>query len=115
MEKPAAAPAAPKTAVAEAPPAAPAAKKAEPAPAPKAAPAPAAKKPETAPAPAPVAKKKAAAAAAKPAVSAEERYRMIQEAAYHRAEQRGFQGGDPHEDWVAAEAEIDALLASRGG
>jgi hypothetical protein len=90
---------------------------------PKAAAAPVAKKPETAPTPAAVAKKKVPsasgaskpAASVKPGVSAEERYRMIQEAAYHRAEQRGFQGGDPHEDWVAAEAEIDAMLAARTG
>ncbi|HTP94896.1 MAG TPA: DUF2934 domain-containing protein [Burkholderiales bacterium] len=38
------------------------------------------------------------------------RRRMIEAAAYHRAEQRGFQGGDPVEDWLAAEAEVDALL-----
>ena len=34
---------------------------------------------------------------------------MIQEAAYFRAQARGFIGGDPVEDWLAAEAEIDAL------
>jgi len=43
----------------------------------------------------------------KTTLSAEERYRMIAEAAYFRAEARGFQGGDPLEDWLAAEAEID--------
>ena len=36
---------------------------------------------------------------------------MIEEAAYYRAEKRGFSGGDPVADWLAAEAEIDALLA----
>lgn len=36
---------------------------------------------------------------------------MIEEAAYYRAEKRGFRGGDPVADWLAAEAEIDALLA----
>ena len=30
---------------------------------------------------------------------------MIQEAAYFRAERRGFVGGDPVADWLAAEAE----------
>jgi hypothetical protein len=32
--------------------------------------------------------------------------RRIAEAAYYRAEQRGFQPGFEHEDWLAAEAEI---------
>ena len=32
---------------------------------------------------------------------------MIQEAAYFRAEKRYFFGGNPVEDWLAAEAEID--------
>lgn len=31
---------------------------------------------------------------------------MIAEAAYYRAAARGFQGGDPLDDWLAAEAEI---------
>lgn len=42
--------------------------------------------------------------------TAEERYKMIAAAAYLRAEKRGFQGGNALEDWVAAEAEIDATL-----
>ena len=37
---------------------------------------------------------------------------MIQEAAYFRAEARGFVGGDPVADWLAAEAEIDALVSA---
>ena len=41
------------------------------------------------------------------AVSTEERRRMIAEAAYYRAERRGFAGGDPVEDWLTAEAEIE--------
>lgn len=45
-----------------------------------------------------------------PPVSAEERYRMIAEAAYFRAEKRGFVGGDIAEDWIQAEAEIDRNL-----
>ena len=44
-------------------------------------------------------------------ISPEERYRMIQEAAYLRAEREGFQV-DPCKCWLAAEAEIDTLLAS---
>ncbi|MCG6943669.1 MAG: DUF2934 domain-containing protein [Thiohalocapsa sp.] len=43
-------------------------------------------------------------------VTPEERYRMIQEAAYYRAERRGFQPGHDEEDWAAAVAEIDAML-----
>jgi prefoldin subunit 5 len=36
---------------------------------------------------------------------------MIAEAAYFRAEHRGFQGGDPLDDWLQAEAEIDRMTA----
>jgi hypothetical protein len=41
---------------------------------------------------------------------------MIAQAAYLRAERRGFTGGNEIEDWLAAEAEVDALLKaeSRG-
>lgn len=42
--------------------------------------------------------------------TAEQRLRMIAEAAYYLAERRGFQGGDPTEDWLQAEAEIDHRL-----
>jgi len=41
----------------------------------------------------------------------EELWRMVAEAAYFRAEQRGFQGGDPAADWLEAEAEIETMLA----
>lgn len=34
---------------------------------------------------------------------------MIAEAAYLRAERRGFVGGNPMEDWLAAEMEVNAL------
>jgi hypothetical protein len=50
-------------------------------------------------------------AAPKGQVSAEERYRMIQEAAYFQAEREGFDC-DPWKCWLVAEAEIDARLAS---
>lgn len=42
--------------------------------------------------------------------SSNERRQMIAEAAYFRAEQRGFTGGDAVRDWCEAEAEIDARL-----
>jgi len=50
-------------------------------------------------------------AASKPQISAEERYRMIQEAAYFRAEKDGF-NCDPWKCWLVAEAEVDARLAA---
>jgi len=45
-------------------------------------------------------------------VTAELRRRWIAEAAYFRAQRRGFQGGDPLQDWLAAEAEVDRALAA---
>ena len=41
------------------------------------------------------------------------REQMISVAAYFRAEGRGFAGDDTLADWLAAEAEIDALLSNR--
>jgi hypothetical protein len=55
-------------------------------------------------------KRTAKKAAPKGQVSAEERYQMIQEAAYFQAEKEGFDC-DPWKCWLAAEAEIDARLA----
>ncbi|MBW6494033.1 MAG: DUF2934 domain-containing protein [Burkholderiaceae bacterium] len=49
-----------------------------------------------------------------PPVTAEERYRMIAEAAYFRAGKRGFLGGDVAEDWLQAEVEIDRMLKDQG-
>jgi hypothetical protein len=43
-------------------------------------------------------------------LSAEERVRLISQAAYYRAEQRHFAPSNPVDDWRAAEAEIDARL-----
>ena len=43
-------------------------------------------------------------------ITSEERDRMIAEAAYYRAERRGFATGGEMEDWVRAEAEIDRLI-----
>lgn len=57
---------------------------------------------------------KPAASRTTASVSPEERQRMIRDAAYYRAERRGFMGGDPHQDWVDAEYEIDQMLMKRG-
>jgi hypothetical protein len=46
-------------------------------------------------------------------VTAEQRQRMIAEAAYFRAQGRGFENGNSTEDWLAAEAEIERALAQR--
>ena len=44
----------------------------------------------------------------------EEREYMIAEAAYYRAERRGFSPGNEMEDWLQAETEIDSLIQSGG-
>jgi len=44
-------------------------------------------------------------------VPPEVREQMIAEAAYYRAELRGFEAGSEWEDWYQAEAEIDRLIA----
>ena len=50
--------------------------------------------------------------AKKPAgIPFEQRRNYIEMAAYYIAERRGFAPGNPMEDWVQAEAEIDRLLA----
>ena len=38
---------------------------------------------------------------------AEERHRRISDAAYYRAQRRGFEPGHEREDWLEAEREID--------
>jgi len=43
-------------------------------------------------------------------ISTEQREHMIAEAAYFLAEHRSFMGGDPAEDWLQAETEIDRVL-----
>lgn len=45
-------------------------------------------------------------------VNAKQRYLMITEAAYFLAEKRGFAPGHEHEDWLAAERQVDAMLAA---
>ena len=49
------------------------------------------------------------------AISADARRAMIAEAAYLRAEKRGFAPGQEDADWLAAEAEVDRLLSERIG
>jgi len=41
-----------------------------------------------------------------------DRRKMIAESAYYRAQRRGFAGGNPTEDWLAAEREIDTMQKS---
>lgn len=70
----------------------------------------AAKKPVAAKAGTP--KKPAAKRAAKSTITPEQRYCMVAEAAYFHAERHGFLG-DPVQDWIAAEAQIAALLSKK--
>jgi len=59
----------------------------------------------------PAAKKPAAAKATKSRkIGGEERYRMIEVAAYFLAERNGFKG-NPVEYWTAAEVQISKLLS----
>ena len=46
------------------------------------------------------------------AVTPEERHCLIAQAAYFIAEQRGFQGGGALDDWLRAEADVDARLSA---
>jgi hypothetical protein len=60
--------------------------------------------------------RKPSAAPARVALTAEARLAMIAQSAYLRAERRGLAPGHETEDWLAAEAEVDALLKlSHGG
>jgi hypothetical protein len=40
------------------------------------------------------------------------RQRMIEEAAYYRAERRGFAPGDELHDWLEAENEINEMISN---
>lgn len=44
-------------------------------------------------------------------IDSDVRRQMIAEAAYYRAERRGFDGDGDLDDWLAAESEIDRLLS----
>lgn len=48
-------------------------------------------------------------------ISPDERSQMIAEAAYYRAEQRGFNPEGQVEDWLQAEAMIDEMLSHSAG
>jgi hypothetical protein len=43
----------------------------------------------------------------------EQRRRLIEHAAYRRAEARGFASGQELDDWISAEAEVDFELSCR--
>jgi hypothetical protein len=43
-------------------------------------------------------------------ITPEERYELIAETAYYRAEQRGFEGNEHLQDWYEAEKLIDSQL-----
>lgn len=45
-------------------------------------------------------------------MSLDERRRMIAEAAYYLAEERGFSGGNSERDWLEAETLVNQRLAS---
>ena len=50
---------------------------------------------------------------AAPVCTTDERHHMICEAAYFLAEQRGFQGDGALDDWLQAEAMVDAVNISK--
>jgi len=58
--------------------------------------------------------KKSPSVATKPdsKIDAQKRHALIAEAAYLRAERRGFAPGHEEEDWLAAETEIDLALTA---
>lgn len=53
----------------------------------------------------------ASAPAAAP-LNGEQKARYVEVAAFYIAEQRGFSAGNPTDDWLAAEAEVDRLIAT---
>jgi hypothetical protein len=59
----------------------------------------------------PVKKRASTATKSERTPTTEELASMIAEAAYYKAEQRGFTGGSPEQDWWEAEKEIEAMLA----
>jgi len=54
------------------------------------------------------------AIAAEPPYFRDDRHAAIAEAAYYRAERRGFAPGHELEDWLAAEAQIEKRLGGKG-
>jgi len=57
-----------------------------------------------------VAERRAPQRTRRPAITEEQRQALVAERAYFKAERRGFRGGDPLQDWVEAESEVDALI-----
>lgn len=53
-----------------------------------------------------------ASTAPRPAMTTEQRNHYVAVAAFYIAERRGFTLGNPQQDWLQAEAEIDRLIAS---
>ena len=47
-----------------------------------------------------------------PVLTSEQRNHYVSVAAFYIAERRGFTLGNPADDWLAAEAEVDRLIAS---
>ncbi|MGC8520630.1 MAG: DUF2934 domain-containing protein [Steroidobacteraceae bacterium] len=84
----------------------------DPAPAPKAEPTPVSKARANR---APPAKPKPNSTPTAVTVAEDVRRAMIAEAAYFHAQRRGFAQGDEVQDWLQAEAEIDALLRAEHG
>ena len=77
-------------------------------------------KPDPAPAPDSskarrAARPKQSAVSPRAQLTPEARHALIAQAAYLRAERRGFEPGHEAEDWLAAEAEVDALLRVEQG
>jgi hypothetical protein len=52
---------------------------------------------------------------ASPLIPASLRHDMIRDAAYFRAQARGFAPGKDLEDWIAAEQDVDELIVRRYG
>ena len=69
------------------------------------------KKPETKQAT--ISGKTATKTTATTSVTPEQRQSMIAKTAYLKAERRGFIGGDPEQDWLEAEMEVDASLREK--
>jgi hypothetical protein len=49
-----------------------------------------------------------------PMINPEQRRSLIAQAAYFRAERRGFAPGHEAEDWIAAEIEVNTVLTAGG-
>lgn len=62
--------------------------------------------------PAAAPKKKATRKPAVPVISPEERHHLISVAAYFIAERSATASCSPHDDWLQAEKEIDAMIAA---